>query len=660
MKVSPLRVLVALGFLLLALAVRMPLGPWLGNTFSHSSVLLAVLFSAWWCGTLPAVLVALVGYPAVESLILGHLAIPENLAYAAGSLGLYCACAALLIFLTNRYRSEHARLQASANELLETASQLQESLQRQRRIAERFKTGFDHMPVGIGEVGADHRFVAVNASLCQLLGYGADELTARTDLEVIAPEYRSLVEQLASELGEGAADRLDCELQLVRKEGSRVWVHAKASAIRDGVGRHRYSIASFDDISGRKQLEDSMRHDKLSAERDKAAADRANQAKDEFLAVLSHELRTPLTPILASVQLLQRREEDMRQTLEVIQRNTQLEARLIDDLLDLNRISEGKLVLERKPVNVSTVIERAVEVAKPNIEARPLRFGVELNDVPQQVNGDVARLQQVVWNLLSNAIKFTPDGGTIGVKCWTQGDRVVIEVADTGIGIEKENLTRIFEAFEQGGRGITRQFGGLGLGLAIAKRLVELHEGTIAVHSDGNNKGATFRVSLPLSREHAKESTKAPRSAVVATSRRILLVEDNGDTAAMMKMLLESFGYHVATAREVTQALEALGCEAFDLLISDLGLPGRSGLELMREIRSRGNPLKAIALSGYGREEDLQRSREAGFTAHLIKPVDADTLLENVEAVLASRASVLQQGLRINPGRAGVRPVAAA
>jgi signal transduction histidine kinase len=241
---------------------------------------------------------------------------------------------------------------------------------------------------------------------------------------------------------------------------------------------------------------------RTTAERAKVEAQKANLVKDHFLAVLSHELRTPLTPVLAAVQLLQRRpglSTELREPLEIIQRNAQFQARLLDDLLDLTRIAQGKLELNRKPMNVCTIIERAVEIAKPDIDARRLQFQVALKDRPQRVNGDASRLQQVVWNLLTNAVKFTPEGGCVELRCERQGEHVIIEVSDSGIGIEPEDAERIFDAFEQGGRGTNRQFGGLGLGLAIAKRLVEMHEGKISVFSEGRNRGAKFRVQLPLS-----------------------------------------------------------------------------------------------------------------------------------------------------------------
>ena len=386
-----------------------------------------------------------------------------------------------------------------------------------------------------------------------------------------------------------------------------------------------------------KSTEEMLHTARVSAERAKVEAQKANQAKDHFLAVLSHELRTPLTPVLAAVQLLQRRpglSTEVREPLEIIQRNAQLQARLIDDLLDLTRIAQGKLDLKRKPMNICTVIERAVEIARPDIDARRLHFGVALKDAPHRVNGDASRLQQVVWNLLTNAVKFTPEGGCVGLRCERQDEHVIIEVSDSGIGIEPQDADRIFDAFEQGGRAMTRQFGGLGLGLAIAKRLVEMHEGKISVYSEGRDRGARFRVQLPVSTEPLEATANRNAPASRGPSRRILLVEDNGDTAQMMKMLLAECGYVVETAADVRQALQAVESASFDLLLSDLGLPDGTGIDLMQELRRRGNALKGIALSGYGQEEDLRRSKEAGFSAHLVKPADADALIETIAALV--------------------------
>ena len=389
--------------------------------------------------------------------------------------------------------------------------------------------------------------------------------------------------------------------------------------------------------------------------------------------MLSHELRTPLTPVLATVSMLQQQprfDADDREHLEVIRRNVELEGRLINDLLDVTRITHGKVDLDRRPVDLRTVLHRAIEVCKPDIEARKLHFGVDMApDEPCVVEADAARLQQVFWNLLKNSIKFTAEGGCVGIKCYRSDEAtkarsddgkdqavpspsslrrsvapslVRVEVSDSGVGIEPDALSRIFNAFEQAERSITRQYGGLGLGLTISKAMVELHGGTIEAQSEGKGKGATFIVKLPLVKSDASRViSEAPRqdSLLVAPDSsppralRILLVEDHGDTARIMRRILESDGHDVQMAADVATALKLAGEFSFDLLLSDLGLPDGSGLELMRALRARGLKLPGIALTGYGQESDIALSRAAGFAVHITKPINPKQLASAIAAV---------------------------
>jgi len=382
---------------------------------------------------------------------------------------------------------------------------------------------------------------------------------------------------------------------------------------------------------------------KTVAEQAKAVAEQANVAKDHFLAVLSHELRTPLTPVVMGVSMLQDRPDldaTMRQTLEMIRRNVEMEARLIDDLLDVTRIARGKIELARRPVELCTVIQRAVEVCKPDIEARGLHFGVDLGPpAPYWVDADVPRLQQVFWNLLKNAIKFTPHGGCVGIRCRPNEKDVVVEVNDSGMGMEQESLSKVFNAFEQIERSITRQFGGLGLGLAISKALVEMHGGTIEAHSEGRGKGATFRIRFPMAAPPGQSEFSAPAAARQRPEHplRILLVEDHGITAKIIGMILTADGHTVDTAGDIATALQLVENHPdFDLLISDLGLPDGSGHDLLRKLRHCRYRFPAIALSGYGGEEDIRQSLGAGFAAHLTKPASRERLMEAIATVTAA------------------------
>jgi len=383
----------------------------------------------------------------------------------------------------------------------------------------------------------------------------------------------------------------------------------------------------------------------------------ANDAKDQFLATLSHELRTPLTPILALVAGLQEdeRARGLRRELDVIRRNVELEARLIDDLLDLTRIARGKLELLRAPADARQILMHALQTCARDLAAKELRLTTLLAAGDHGVWADAPRLTQVFWNLVRNAIKFTAQGGTVRVSSRTEEGCLAVEVADSGIGIDPEVLPRIFDAFEQGQRSITQRFGGLGLGLAISKAIVDLHGGTLTAASEGQGQGSTFTVRLPLGAGAAAGSWSGaavsaqppapdPESATGPPRWRILLVEDHEDTADAMADLLRARGHQVTVARTLAegraaaaQMADAADVERFDLLVSDIGLPDGSGRELMRELRARG--LRGIALSGYGMEDDLRKSREAGFERHLIKPVSPQALEAAIQQVAGSAKS---------------------
>jgi signal transduction histidine kinase/DNA-binding response OmpR family regulator len=405
----------------------------------------------------------------------------------------------------------------------------------------------------------------------------------------------------------------------------------------------------------------------------KDAAVAANRAKDQFIAVLSHELRTPLTPVLTTVQDLERDDTltpDGRSAIQMVRRNVELEAKLIDDLLDLTRISKGKLRLTLGTVDAHALLNSVLEICESDIVSKRQQVKVELAAARHHLRADSARLHQIFWNLIKNAVKFTPERGRISVS--TSNDEAgnfELRVTDTGIGIEPDVLPRIFDAFEQGEQAVTRQFGGLGLGLAITRALVEGHGGQIRAQSAGRGTGAIFAVRLPTIEPAAipalAPAATAPKlppgamAAAMAMNRdvpaaahlKILLVDDHEDTSRAMKRLLERVGYEVRTASSVAGAMESAKRAPFDLLISDIGLPDGSGIELLRRLKVHFHnghpPLKAIALSGFGMEEDLRRSREAGFVEHLTKPVD----FEQLEAVIQQLTGVAAAATNQVPGQ---------
>jgi HAMP domain-containing protein/signal transduction histidine kinase/CheY-like chemotaxis protein len=376
----------------------------------------------------------------------------------------------------------------------------------------------------------------------------------------------------------------------------------------------------------------------------RAEAEAANKAKDRFLATLSHELRTPLTPILFVSSMLGQDPtvpDHIREELNIIARNAGLEARLIDDLLDVTRISQGKLSLTFETVDAHELLHSALGICSTEISAKNLRIQVKLEAIGHRIRADAARLQQVFWNLIKNAVKFTPPNGQLHLRSSNpQSSWFRLEVVDSGIGIASDVLPRIFDPFEQGG---STGSGGLGLGLTISKAIVELHEGRIFASSAGANRGATFVIELPnvvpSSADSSSSKIETQQSAIdatqdVATHRRILLVEDHVDSAGPMQSFLQASGYHVTTAENVEAALQAAAQEEFDLLVSDIGLPDGSGEDLFRQLREKGHNLPGIALSGYGMQQDIERSRAAGFQVHLIKPVSPQQLQTTIDQLM--------------------------
>src|SRR5437588_2125060 len=418
----------------------------------------------------------------------------------------------------------------------------------------------------------------------------------------------------------------------VRKDGSTFEAEVVLTALRDAKGNLRgYSKVTRD-------ITDQIRSREFEAE--KIAAQRASKAKDDFLAALSHELRTPLTPALAAATYLQDNAErlppEFTEDIEIIKRNVQLQARLIDDLLDLTRIARGKLHLELEDCDAHTIIRNALETANSAIAAKKLKVATKLEAKEHHIRADCIRLQQVFWNLINNGVKFTSPGGEITVRTFNDKQaRFHFEIVDTGIGIEPQRLASLFQPFEQADPSVTRQFGGLGLGLAISKRLVDLHGGTIEAESRGRSFGATFKVSLDTLSEGAAAIGLNDRIAGKASKAlRILLVEDHQDTRRTLSRLLTHFGHDVVTADNVGSATGIMGLNHLDVVLCDIGLPDGSGYEVAAQARAKGH-IKAIALTGFGTERDVLRSKEAGFDFHLVKPVNFQELQSVLDQLAA-------------------------
>jgi PAS domain S-box-containing protein len=514
---------------------------------------------------------------------------------------------------------------------------------------QRLRLAIDATGLGLFDRDVPTRTLRWSPRTKEIFGLPADRpITFEGFLSLIHPEDRDRVREAIERALDPAVDCVyDEEYRCLLADGTTRWVHSQARAVFEGEGAERRAVrvvGTVQDITARKDAEAQL-HDA------KEAAETANRAKDRFLAVLSHELRTPLAPVVAAVALLEMTADmplEAREYLAMIRRNIALETRLIDDLLDLSLVISGKLRLDRRPTSLNDLVEHVMDIVGGEVHDKGLTLEMSLGARPDLVDADPARLQQMVWNLVKNATKFTPAGGTIRIATRSAGPgRAEVEVRDSGKGISPEALPHIFDPFEQGDPAITRQFGGLGLGLSIAKAVADRHGGTIRAASDGPGRGSSFVVALPLALAPADPREESdPAAADDPAGRvRVLLVEDHVDTARATVRLLERSGYKVTWADSVAAARRLAAEQPFDIVVSDLGLPDGDGHALMRQLKEQ-HGLPGIALSGFGMENDVQHGREAGFLEHLVKPVDVATLDQTIRRV-ARRARL-----------AGPRPLA--
>jgi PAS domain S-box-containing protein len=515
----------------------------------------------------------------------------------------------------------------------EREAKLRESQERLQLATEAADIGtFDFFP-STGELQLSDRSR-------QMFGIPPEvRVTYETYLDGVHPDDRHIVHETVERVRRpGSTGRFDIEYRTIGiADGNERWVAERGRTILDANGKVTRFIGTMVDITDRKNAE-------ILLQRAKNEAEEANRAKDRFLAMLSHELRTPLTPVLMTIASLRREpdlSDDLRHDLEVLHRNVELEALLIDDLLDLTRIAHGKLELHNDAVDVHATLEHALGISAGDLVGKKIQVVRHFNAREHHCWADPARLQQVFWNLVKNAAKFTPEGGRIEISTWNnEAHEIFIEVSDNGIGIEPQVMPRIFDAFEQGGGTITSKYGGLGLGLAISKRVIDLHRGTIEAHSAGKGRGAKFTVTL-----NAMETSMLEGPVLFLESEplrmkhvQILLVEDHEDTARVLGRILRNAGFDVSHAGTVGEARTLAGSRPFDLLISDVGLPDGSGLDLMKALRETQG-MKGIALSGFGTDDDVTASAAAGFAAHITKPVDWDRLRAEIEKLTTQRDS---------------------
>ena len=483
-------------------------------------------------------------------------------------------------------------------------------------------------------------FTFVNQAWERIMGYSSEEIVSQPFMSFVHPEDEASTLQVAQKIAAGEP-LVNFENRYRHQDGTYRWLSWNVTVVFEQ--NRFYALAR--DITERKKAAAEREMLLVNEQAARAAAERASHIKDEFLAVVSHELRSPLNPILGWSQLLKRglSPEKTELALDTIERNAKLQVQLIGDLLDISRLLRGKLSLNEAPVDLSAVVPNAIETVQQDAEAKSIRIETDL--AACSVIGDSVRLQQVVWNLLTNAVKFTPQGGRVTVRLSAEANQAadaaeaVIQVIDTGKGINDEFLPYVFDHFRQENYATTRQFKGLGLGLAIVRQIVELHDGTVAVDSPGEDQGATFTVRLPL-----VPMPKDPLPTVPAAHEsdlsdvRILLVEDDLDSQEITLFALELASATVTAVSSGSAALAAFDASVPDILISDVGMPDMDGYELMLQVRQRtqaaGRDVLAIALTAYAGEGDEQRALDAGFQRYLTKPVDPDRLIRIVRSLL--------------------------
>jgi two-component system, chemotaxis family, CheB/CheR fusion protein len=508
-------------------------------------------------------------------------------------------------------------------------------LTEMKRAEEKIERAREHLQfiadataTGLAHCNAERRFMFVNKTTAERLGLTPDQIVGRSVAEVMGEEaYESIRPYIDRALATG--ESLQYEIGLSYGAAGWRYMHCAYTPEIDAHGQVVGWVAAITDITDRHQLEEALRE--------------ADRRKDEFLATLAHELRNPLAPIRNAVQILQMQgppDPTLQWARAVIDRQAQQLARLVDDLLDVSRISRGKIELRKERVEVSAIVERALETSRPFIEAAGHQLTVTFPLEPLLVVADLTRMAQALSNLLNNAAKYTRAGGHIHLSAGRAGEEAVIKVGDDGVGIPPEMLSRIFELFTQVDTSLERAQGGLGIGLTIARSLVEMHGGRIEAASDGPGHGSEFTVRLPLELDEApwRAPFEQHGAQPAGAGLRILVVDDNEDSAESLAVWLRLIGHDVRTAYDGPRALETAREYRPDIVLLDIGMPGMSGYDVARRLRDQPETrqIALVAMTGWGQEEDRRRSMEAGFDEHLVKPLDPQSL-GDLLARIASR-----------------------
>jgi signal transduction histidine kinase/CheY-like chemotaxis protein len=597
----------AIAIATVAVALRWLLIPWVGPDAPYATLLGAIAITVWMGGWGPASVAAVFGFIGT-GLVIGRSlgTLPVDRIHTVLGIALYALTCALIIGLgeaMRRTRDAHRRLQERFLRSQEAAIQGYGLLKTLRD--------------GAGEI-VDFEFEYINP-LGAAIGKSEPERVLGDRVTAVMPG--ACEAGLFAALREVVRTGAPVDIELADTSGSPpAWLRYMIVKVEDGVAM------SFSDITQTKQLA-------LELKQRATDLQRANAVKSLFLATLSHELRNPLAPLRNGLAILKTRiPEDLRDIHAMMERQMQLATRLIDDLLDASRIDRGKLELQRETVAIESIINAAVEIARPNIESKSHELLVVGAPRMLHIDADPLRLAQVIANLLNNAAKFTPSKGRIEISTRAKAQHAIIRVRDNGIGIAPADLSRIFETFVQLDSSKTQAAAGLGLGLALARSLITLHGGEITARSAGLSKGSEFRIRLPLAARPADRSEVSTVAPVIQASRRVLVVDDNVDAARSLGTLLEYRGHSVRTCFDGSTAFATATQSPPEIAFIDLNMPHPDGAELARMIRTQGwgDSVKLIALTGMGQPTDLERTRDAGFDEHLTKPADPDALFRAV------------------------------
>jgi PAS domain S-box-containing protein len=627
------RFVVAVAITSIALLFRLVLRPWLGQDMPLLFFVPAVLVSGWYGGLVPGLLTTALSTTAAWIFLLT----PQFASVAGDTTDLRALALFVVVGIAVSWFT--GSLHRSAERERTAAAQAADNANRLAIARERTSGLLSNVPGVVWEAHGRPGSTALKVDFVSdyietMLGYPPSRWTddANFWLAIVHPDDKACAAREAQEIyagGRGASS----QFRVIAKDGRTVWVESRSQVIKDGQGRPIGLRGVTMDITSQKEIE--QQRDALLAE-----ARELNRVKDQFLATLSHELRTPINAVLGWTQMLRTGVvggDRATAALETIERNAFAQQRLIEDLLDVSRIITGKFRLERQLLNVGTVVQEAVHGVEPAAQAKGVVITVKVGDGVPAVFGDAHRLQQAIWNLLSNAVKFTNRGGSIDVNVSAAGNSVEITVRDSGIGIAPDVLPYIFERFTQADSSTTRLHAGIGLGLAIVRHIVELHGGTATAVSGGLGHGATFCLQLPADLRAAASSESVEGTLPKLTGIRVLLVEDDKDAREMIELLLREHGADVHSAESAPEAMKAFDTRPFDIILSDLEMPGEDGYTFMQRIRARqaaaAKHTPAVAVTAYGSAEDQARASAAGFDRHLVKPIDIADIVSTVAAL---------------------------